>query len=437
MTAMHQANEAVISWIKAKALPLRTLDPHAPLDDLAPLAHIVGNASLVALGEASHGGHEFFVMKHRLLRFLVEHLGFTLFAMEMSWMQAEAINDYVLTGIGEGRTLLRKNGYGIWNTEEVLELIEWIRTYNTDPAHTRKLHFAGFDSVVPSAAGLEQIVQYFQVVDPPCSAQIAEHYQHLSTISYRNLPERSIRQHYLEGAEQVCDLLQEHADAYIARSSSATYDATLQAARVVRQAVMRIRYGESELDLQSEEYRAVGQERDHFMAENVQWLFEHAEAGTKMVLWAHNWHIGTWGEMRIAGTNEVYPFTWMGMDLRQRYENAYLTLGFSFFEGSHQAVLIDTQGKIPALERRVHLIGPAHPESYPAELHQAGSLYLLDLRHLPAGEAGSWLTGPHPFRDFGAEHIEDGGYHTLSLPAWFDVLLHIESISPTHLLPTT
>ena len=45
---MHQANDTVVSWIKEKAIPLTTLDPQAPLDDLAPLSQIVGNASLVA-----------------------------------------------------------------------------------------------------------------------------------------------------------------------------------------------------------------------------------------------------------------------------------------------------------------------------------------------------------------------------------------------------
>ncbi len=68
-------------WIKQHALVLNTTDPNAPLDDLRPLQPLVGTASIVGLGEATHGSHEFFTMKQRLLEFLVQHMGFTLFAM--------------------------------------------------------------------------------------------------------------------------------------------------------------------------------------------------------------------------------------------------------------------------------------------------------------------------------------------------------------------
>jgi hypothetical protein len=71
---------------------LKTTDPNAPLDDLAPLQQLIGNASIVGLGEDTHGSHEFFTMKHRLLEFLVEKMGFTMFAMEGSWSAGEKIN---------------------------------------------------------------------------------------------------------------------------------------------------------------------------------------------------------------------------------------------------------------------------------------------------------------------------------------------------------
>src|SRR5436190_5649942 len=138
---------AVITSLKAQAIPLTTLDPQALLDDLAPLEQIVGNATIVGLGEASHGAHEFFVMKHRLVRFLVEKLGFTMLALESDWLSAEPINDYVLTGRGELSSLLQNNGHDIWYTQEILDLIEWIRAYNTNIEPARQVHFAGFDCV--------------------------------------------------------------------------------------------------------------------------------------------------------------------------------------------------------------------------------------------------------------------------------------------------
>jgi erythromycin esterase len=75
---------SVSSWIRAHALPLATTDPQASLDDLRQIPELVGTASIVGLGEETHGSHEFFTMKQRLLEVLVEKMGFTLFAMECS-----------------------------------------------------------------------------------------------------------------------------------------------------------------------------------------------------------------------------------------------------------------------------------------------------------------------------------------------------------------
>lgn len=64
-----------------------------------------------------------------------------MFAIEVSFSHTMVVNDYVLHGKGsadEGRAAMQ---FGIWNTEEVRELIEWVRAYNLDPAHTTKLEF--------------------------------------------------------------------------------------------------------------------------------------------------------------------------------------------------------------------------------------------------------------------------------------------------------
>jgi hypothetical protein len=76
--------QAVQSWIRQQAIPLKATDPQASLDDLQPLQQIVGNASIVGLGEGSHDAHEFFTLTQRVLAFLVERMGFTLFATESS-----------------------------------------------------------------------------------------------------------------------------------------------------------------------------------------------------------------------------------------------------------------------------------------------------------------------------------------------------------------
>ena len=98
----------VEQWIKTNAIPLKTVQAGNGFSDMAPLAKIVGNARIVALGEATHGTHEFFQLKHRMLEFLATRLGFTIFSIEANMPEAHRLNDYVLNGKGDPAQLLRE-----------------------------------------------------------------------------------------------------------------------------------------------------------------------------------------------------------------------------------------------------------------------------------------------------------------------------------------
>src|SRR5262249_5822935 len=75
------SRDAVLRLIRHRT-SLHRFDPEASLEDRAPIGRLVGEARLVALGEATHGTSEFFRMKHRLIRFLVEEKGFRTIIVE-------------------------------------------------------------------------------------------------------------------------------------------------------------------------------------------------------------------------------------------------------------------------------------------------------------------------------------------------------------------
>lgn len=62
----------VTDWIARTAEPLATVDPDAAPTDLATLRRALGNATVVGLGESTHGAREQILLKHRVLRLLVE-----------------------------------------------------------------------------------------------------------------------------------------------------------------------------------------------------------------------------------------------------------------------------------------------------------------------------------------------------------------------------
>jgi erythromycin esterase len=146
--------ETVTQWIRQRAHRLTTLDPQAPLADLLPLADIVRDAKVVALGASTRQAHELSAVSHRILRLLVEELGFRSLALEGDDPARLGLDEYVSTGAGDPRALLA-DSRSFWQTEETLDVIRWMRFYNrrhpNDP-----VRFAGAaDRPQPKAAQLD------------------------------------------------------------------------------------------------------------------------------------------------------------------------------------------------------------------------------------------------------------------------------------------
>jgi erythromycin esterase len=137
-----------------------------PLTDLTPLREIVGDGVVVGIGESSHGGHELFEVKGRLLRFLVEHLGFRAVAWEYDWTLGRQVDEYVTNGVGDLKVLLA-DAIIVWRTEEILAELEWLRAFNE--AHPDdKVRFVGVDilSSTGDVTAEEAQLRHEQATDP-------------------------------------------------------------------------------------------------------------------------------------------------------------------------------------------------------------------------------------------------------------------------------
>lgn len=127
-----------------------SLDPPASLESAVDrLAAALGSeVDLVGLGEALHGGEEILLLRNRLFRRLVEAHGFSAIAIESSLPRGRLVNDYV-KGRGAGSyDEVAETGFshGFGRLAANRELVEWMRSYNADPAHPVKVRFCGFDS---------------------------------------------------------------------------------------------------------------------------------------------------------------------------------------------------------------------------------------------------------------------------------------------------
>ncbi|MCH7903517.1 MAG: erythromycin esterase family protein [Armatimonadetes bacterium] len=139
------SDDLLIESLSRASLPLKTVVAGNGFDDMALMAKSLQGVEVVGMGEPTHGSREVFQMKHRMFEYLVENHGFTVFALESNMSDTVALDRYVLYGEGSVQEAARAQGFWTWSTEEIVDLLEWMRTYNTDPEHLQKLRVVGID----------------------------------------------------------------------------------------------------------------------------------------------------------------------------------------------------------------------------------------------------------------------------------------------------
>ena len=409
-----QSPEAL--WLRANAVPLSQVDPEASLDDLEPLRQMVGDARVVALGEATHGTSEFFRMKHRILRFLVERMGFSAFAIEASWPEANRVDAYVRTGEGDPAVLLSGLYFWTWNTSEVLDMIRWIRRHDSAGG---SVGFYGFDMQFPGMA-IDNVSRFVEAADGRAAAEFTEHLDCLAPFAndasgrfsreYGPQPQ-AYRDGCLADLHWVEDTLLAKRQPYTARTSEAEW------ARAARSARVAIQY---------EQMASNRVTRDASMADNASWLLDQLGPQGRIVLWAHNYHVSTY-----SGS--------MGSVLRPKLGTQLFILGFDFARGSFTAV--KQSGSTYQGLATVTADEPK-PSSYEEYFSSAGlPEFLLDLRGRALDTPdSSWLAGPRSSRSLNIgccydASLASGYWQPLQLPQLFDAVVFFENSTPSAVLP--
>ncbi|GAA4520823.1 erythromycin esterase family protein [Nonomuraea ferruginea] len=360
----------VTGWLASRAVPLDGLDPRGPVAGLEPLRQVLDGVRVVGLGEATHGTREFFLLKHRLLRFLVEELGFTVLAMEASVSASEALDAYVLGGAGEPERLLADLGFWTWRTREMLAVVEWMREHNRTAEP--KARFAGIDPQFPAAS-----LRWLR--------------DHLGERAGELLGPLAVLGETRLGVGEPLDPAIEAAARGLADEVGAGGPGEAHA-RTVRQFATLVTRPMRDAD----GARTAGAARDQFMADNVDRLLEDPAA--KVAVWAHNGHVAAGHYARLGA-----PV--MGDHLRQRHGAGYYALGLLFGQGEFRARRLRfgrPDVRRPPVRHRVPAAGrPDVAESLLAAACPRD--HVVDLRLGPRPEAVTrWLGEQQYVRGYGA-----------------------------------
>jgi len=320
--------------------------------DYHPLVDLVGDRRLVLIGEATHGTHEFYHTRAQLTRRLIEERGFSAVAAEADWPDAYRVNRYVV-GRGKDRDAaealddFRRFPAWMWRNSDVLAFVSWLREYNDSlPKSARTTGFYGMD-LYSFHSSSRAVLDYLEKVDPEaarraryrygCFEQFGEDiqaYGYAANLGLTKHCEDEVVAQLIEMTRRAADLASRDG-----RLDPDEFFTAEQNARVVKNA--------------EQYYRAMFSGRisswnlrDRHMAETLDQLIAHLGPPGKIVVWAHNSHLGDAHATEMGRQGE-----WkVGHLVREKYGSEAVSIGFTTYTGSVTAA---SNWDGPAEQKRV------------------------------------------------------------------------------------
>ncbi|KOG30800.1 MULTISPECIES: erythromycin esterase family protein [Streptomyces] len=416
--AVFRSPEAALGRV---AHPLRSTEPRGGLADLRPFGRMVGDARVVGLGEATHSSHEFFTVKHRILRYLVGEKGFRAFALEAPWSTGLRLDAYLLRGDGDLKQIMDEEfqgAYQWWNNAEYRDLLQWMRAYNVkhpkDP-----VHFVGDDGGFAGAELYDKVSAYAATARPELTPRLTELYRGLRPATdaetyvndYLSKP-MAERKELAERTGRAVDLFKRRPGTGAGADAHAW---AVQHATAIHQMTTLYAFDWDDPEGISDALLY----RDQIMAENVTWWQQRT--GDKIVLAAHNSHIA----LRTYAP-ATYPKV-QGEFLRERLGGGYLSVGLTFDQGSFNAF-----GPDGGAHR--FTVGPAAPGTAEHTLDRVRYRdFMMDLRNAPA-PARAWLATPRTVKNIGATYPGIADAPQIRLAQSHDVVIHLQRVEAAHML---
>lgn len=271
---------------------------------------------LVGIGEATHGNAEFARLRQEVLEQLVTRYGFRAFGIEGDFGGGQVVNEYVLNGVGTAEEAVRAIGFAIYRTQEMVDLVEWIRQYNLTAATEQRIHFYGYD-MQRYDNNIKGLLSFFEQVKP---ALVEPHRAALADLNDASVFNQK-REKVLAGLEAIqkirADMLREK-ERYITASSPEAFDLADQYALTI----------EENATLRSGSDKIYSLLRDQYLAKKVSWIldYEKNQGRGKVLIAGHNGHI----EKSAA----AMQYRSMGSWLSEKYAAQYFAIGAEFIEST-------------------------------------------------------------------------------------------------------
>jgi erythromycin esterase len=411
---LEPAGAVALAWIDQHASPITIADSGRATIDGAALHSFVGNARIIGISELTEGTREFPALIRALIRSLAERDTLRAIAIQAPAAEAMELDRYVRGGAGNARSLLRMLGSTHWDTREMIELVEWLRTFNRTRPVPTQIGFYGFE--IPNIAHAARVVTSLSDsgVSPALKHWLAQQYGCV-----------------VEGERANWGREGYAADSTFWRRCAAVAFGAADSLAAVRQRVAPNRPG-SDIAFAEQMARLVAHSADvglrrlprhEAVADHVLWIANTFAANGTLLVWGRDVEAG---RLTLANGGP----TQMAVSLTQKVSGRYRAIAFAVGDGTIRAQRL-AMGREPASETSLP-IGPPLADSYENVLNRSRhETFLIDLRQLPAGDAGTWLTGPHSIRLISGQYapeVQESFVTAVKFPEYYDGILFVKKV---------
>jgi protein-L-isoaspartate(D-aspartate) O-methyltransferase len=399
--------------------------------NLKPLLNRIGDARVVLIGEASHGTSEFYRMRARITRELIEQKGFDFVAVEADWPDAYRIHDFVThRNRKEPHTWEAFSRFPtwMWRNQEVLDFIHWLHDFNQNRNQDeRRVGFYGLD-LYSMFTSIHRVLHYLDRIDPQSADVARERYGCL--MPWEEDPATYGRA-ALTGRYRTCehevvqilrDLATQRNEASL-KNQEDLFDAQLNAKLVAdAEQYYRVMYYGSD-----ESWNL----RDTHMFHTLKLLLRRYGANSKAVIWEHNSHLGDASATQFGDQGQLN----VGQLCRGEFGDQLYAIGQGTDHGT-VAAATHWDG-----EMEVKQVRTALPGSYEQFMHLTEmDRFLLPMTH---SKNRSLITALKPRkleRAIGVIYRPDTERHShyfeASLPSQFDEWIWFDETSAVNPLTT-
>ncbi len=403
------------------------LVPLARGDRFDSVIERIGDASIVALGEATHGTHEFYDARSAITRRLIEEKGFGAIVVEADWPDAYRVNRFAR---GEGPDASAEDALGdflrfprwMWRNRDVVELVRWLRAHNEGLPETERVGFYGMD-LYSLYSSIEAVIAYLDQVDPEAAERARERYACFDRFGrdpqlYGRVAGLGLAPSCeTQAVDQVLDMLHK-SELHVREGGLSALDAEF----VAQHDALVVKNAEHYYRAMFAGHVNTWNMRDHHMVETLERLRDHLRASgrsDKTVVWAHNSHLG---DARATEPGQLDQIN-VGQLLRERHGQDVVLVGFTTYTGRVTAA---SRWDGPAAQMRVRA---AIPGSWEAVLHEVGEPRFSVVTR----DAGVDLSGWRLNRAIGVVYLprseQASHYFCADLAAQFDVVIHYDETS--------